>query len=49
MVKQKTKLAKSNLPKIYFDTVVIRKLIEKKPACLVNLMRTIKERKWVSF
>ena len=37
------------IPKIYLDTVIIRKLIEKRPAILLNLMRTIKERKWVCF
>jgi len=37
------------VPLIYLDTVIIRKLIEKKPADLINLMQTIKERKWKCF
>lgn len=40
---------KRKVPKIYLDTVIIRILIEKEPAWLINLMRTIKERKWVCF
>ena len=40
---------KVKIPNIYLDTNIIRTLIEKRLPILVNLMRTIKDRKWACF
>jgi len=37
------------LPILYLDSGIIRSFIEKKPPVLVNLFRTIKDRKWQCF
>lgn len=47
--KNKKKKTRLRVPSLYLDTNIIRSLIEKKPAILVNLMQTIKNRKWNCF